>query len=62
MALLKVICGAIIFIARLRFPPGKSLATILNSVVLGLDQKKLIGSWTALKLLHHHLFKKTFLV
>ena len=30
MALLKVICWAIIFITRLRFPPGKSLATILN--------------------------------
>ena len=30
MALLEVICWAIIFIARIRFPPGKSLATILN--------------------------------
>ena len=30
MALLKVICWAIIFITRIRFPPGKSLATILN--------------------------------
>ena len=28
MALLKVICWAIIFITRLRFPPGKSLATL----------------------------------
>ena len=32
MALLKVICWAIIFITRLRFPPGKSLATTLNEV------------------------------
>ena len=31
MALLKVICWAIIFITRLRFPPGKSLATIFPS-------------------------------
>ena len=30
MALLEVICWAIIFIARIRFPPGKSVATILN--------------------------------
>ena len=30
MALLKVICWAIIFIVRICFPPGKSLATILN--------------------------------
>ena len=30
MALLKVICWAIIFIARIRFPPGKPLATILH--------------------------------
>ncbi len=29
MALLKVICWALIFIIRIRFPPGKSLATIL---------------------------------
>ena len=28
MALLKVICWAIIFIARIRFPPGQSLAMI----------------------------------
>ena len=33
MALLKVICWAIIFITRLRFPPGKSLATILNKYI-----------------------------
>ena len=33
MALLKVICWAIIFIARIRFPPGKSLATFLLSVL-----------------------------
>ena len=32
MALLKVICWAIIFITRLRFPPGKSLATILSQI------------------------------
>ena len=31
MALLKVICWALIFIIRIRFPPGKSLATILNN-------------------------------
>ena len=30
MALLKVICWALIFIIRIRFPPGKSLATILE--------------------------------
>ena len=33
MALLKVICWAIIFITRLRFPPGKSLATIKNKEI-----------------------------
>ena len=32
MALLKVICWALIFIIRIRFPPGKSLATILNKL------------------------------
>ena len=31
MALLKVICWALIFIIRIPFPPGKSLATILNN-------------------------------
>ena len=31
MALLKVIPWAIIFIARIRFPPGKSLAMILDA-------------------------------
>ena len=30
MALLKVICWALIFIIRIRFPPGKSLATLLS--------------------------------
>ena len=29
--MLKVICWALIFIIRIRFPPGKSLATILNN-------------------------------
>ena len=33
MALLKVICWAIIFITRIRFPSGKSLATILKTNV-----------------------------
>ena len=32
MALLKVICWALIFIIRIRFPPGKSLATILDLI------------------------------
>ena len=31
MALIKVICWAIIFIARIRFPPGKSLATMFDN-------------------------------
>ena len=31
MGLLKVICWALIFIIRIRFPLGKSLATILNN-------------------------------
>ena len=30
MALLKVICWALVFIIRIRFPPGKSLVTIVN--------------------------------
>ena len=34
MALLKVICWALIFIIRIRFQPGKSLATILNNQIL----------------------------
>ena len=29
MALLKVICWALIFIIRIRFPPGKSLVTFI---------------------------------
>ena len=32
MALLKVICWAVIFIARIRFPPGKSLVSIVINV------------------------------
>ena len=37
MALLKVICWALIFIIRIRFPPGKSLATILTREPVKLD-------------------------
>ena len=32
MALLKALCWALIFIIRIRFPPGTSLAMILNIV------------------------------
>ena len=31
MALLKALCWALIFIIRIRFPPGTSLATVLNT-------------------------------
>jgi hypothetical protein len=31
MALLKALCWALIFIIRIRFPPGISLVTILNN-------------------------------
>ena len=31
MALLEVLCRALIFIIRIRFPPGKSLVTILKT-------------------------------
>ena len=31
MALLKALCWALIFIIRIRFPPGTSLATVLNN-------------------------------
>ena len=31
MAALRVLCWALIFILRLRFPPGSSIATILNN-------------------------------
>ena len=34
MALLKVICWALIFIIKICFPPSKSLATILNGQLL----------------------------
>ena len=37
MALLKVICWAIIFITRLRFPPGKSLASYIISNCMKCD-------------------------
>ena len=37
MTLLKVICWALIFIVRIRFPPGKSLATISDSWILVSD-------------------------
>jgi hypothetical protein len=30
MALLEALCWALIFIIRIRFPPGTSLVTILN--------------------------------
>ena len=33
MALLKVICWAIVFITRLCFPPGKSLAKTLKTKI-----------------------------
>ncbi len=32
MALLKALCWALIFIIRIRFPPGTSLAMILNKI------------------------------
>ena len=31
MALLKALCWALIFIIRIRFPPGTSLAIVLNN-------------------------------
>ena len=31
MALLKALCWALIFMIRIRFPPGTSLATVLNN-------------------------------
>ena len=34
MALLKVICWALISIIRIRFPPGKSLATVQGASIL----------------------------
>ena len=37
MTLLKVICWALIFIIRIRFRPGKSLATISESWILVSD-------------------------
>ena len=44
MALLRIFCWALIFILRLRFPPGSSIALSLrsvhmNHVVLGLTGK-----------------------
>ncbi len=39
MALLKVICWALIFIIQIRFPPGKSLATILH-IQIGKNKMK----------------------
>ena len=33
MALLKALCWALIFIIRIRFPPGTSLATVLLSTL-----------------------------
>ena len=30
MALLKALCWALIFIIRIRFPPGTSLATVMK--------------------------------
>ena len=34
MALLKALCWALIFILRIRFPPGTSIATVLNNTVI----------------------------
>ena len=31
MGLFKIICWALIFLTRLRFPPGSSIATILKT-------------------------------
>ena len=33
MALLKALCWALILILRIRFPPGTSIATVLNSLI-----------------------------
>ena len=35
---IKVICWAIIFITRIRFPPGKSLATITEQSVKAVNK------------------------
>ena len=37
MALLKALCWALIFIIRIRFPPGTSLATVLNILLFDLQ-------------------------
>ena len=44
MALLKVIFWALIFIIRIRFPPGKSLATIVI-VIINNNCLHLIGQY-----------------
>ena len=40
MALLKALCWALIFIIRIRFPPGTSLATVLMNIYLGISTLK----------------------
>ena len=49
MALLKVICWALIFIIRIRFPPGKSLATILNCFSFFWASQSLPSPWHCCK-------------
>jgi hypothetical protein len=45
MSCLKVICWALIFIFKLRFPPGVSIATILNRLKSHMPHGK--GSYEA---------------
>ena len=57
MALLKVICWAIIFITRLRFPPGKSLATILKlfNILNGFDNLSYSSTSDFFHEVHRHI-------
>ncbi len=58
MPLLKVICWALIFIIRIRFPPGKYLATILNCLHFDLLTEYLSFVWFAMLL---YEYKSEFL-
>lgn len=53
MALLCIICQPLIFLTRLRFPPGKSIVVILNKFPIVQGAKSLSGgTFFALNLLH----------
>ena len=56
MALLKALCWALIFIIRIRFPPGTSLATV--SIYVCPHLRPIVGIAKKRRLLDRYNFRK----